>query len=93
MAEYRPERVDFLAEMEESFSDTRNKFSSFFVKKTVPERFRSKEIETADGEKMNVATIHNVVDWSKTAWGAKQYEMFLEEDDSPIICDFRGLCE
>jgi len=94
IAHYRPERIDFIESKEGYFSDNSNMFSSMFARKTVPERWRTKEITTADGEKMNVATIRDIVAWSKTAWGARQYELFHRlDDDDTLSCDMRGMCE
>jgi hypothetical protein len=44
------------------------------------------------GEKMNVCTIDDVVDWSQTSYGGKQYDMelYFEED---LSCSIGGYCE
>lgn len=92
MAKYRPQRVEFLAEKEAQTGMVSNVgYSSFFARKTVPESHRSKEIVTTMGEKMRVATIHDVVEWSKTARGGKQFDMDLEEP--PLACGIHGECE
>ncbi len=84
LAEYRPERVDFIACKELGIS-------TMFHRKTVPASHRSKWIETKAGEKMKVATIRDVVQWSKTSYGGKQYKMQLDIPASS--CDFGGMCE
>ena len=73
-------------------------YSSWFHRKTVPERFRSREVMTKKG-KMNVCTIDDVAKWSMTQRGAKLQitpEMLEEEDfnldDSHAPCQ-SGLCE
>jgi len=73
-------------------------YSSWFHRKTVPERFRSRPVMTKKGA-MNVATIDDVAKWSMTQRGAKlaiTAEMLEEEDfnqdDSHAPCQ-SGLCE
>ena len=90
MSQYRPERIDFIREQEGAFSNP-NMYSTFFPIKTVPERFRSQPIITKNGREMNVPTIDDVVTWSKTSWGAKQFLLPLVE--SVQNCDYRGHCE
>ncbi len=91
MAQYRPERIKFIAEKEGNFRNG-NMYSTMFARNTVPEQHRSKEIVTKSREVMKVATIHDVVLWSKTAYGGKQFEMdFLES--TPLGCDIGGMCE
>ncbi|MDE2020475.1 MAG: phosphoadenosine phosphosulfate reductase family protein, partial [Patescibacteria group bacterium] len=73
-------------------------YSSWFHRKTVPERFRSREVNTKKGS-MKVATIDDVAKWSMTQKGAKlelTKEMLEEEDfnkdDAHAPCQ-SGLCE
>jgi 3'-phosphoadenosine 5'-phosphosulfate sulfotransferase (PAPS reductase)/FAD synthetase len=73
-------------------------YSSWFHRKTVPLRFRSRAVNTKKGM-MNVATIDDVAKWSMTQRGAKLQitkEMLDEEDfnldDSHAPCQ-SGLCE
>lgn len=73
-------------------------YSSWFHRKTVPSRFRSREVNTKQGL-MNVATIDDVAKWSMTQRGAKLQitkEMLEEEDfnkdDAHAPCQ-SGLCE
>lgn len=92
MSRYRPERIDFIEQQEKDFENI-NGYSTFFAKKTVPERFRTKEITTTKDEKMKVATIRDVVTWSKTKKNIPdQYEM---DFDLPLVsaCDIGGYCE
>ena len=90
--EYRPERIDFIELQEGQNGHERNEmYSTLFARNTVPLPHRSKEITTASGEKMRVATIRDVVQWSKTAYGGKQYKMDLDIPSS--TCDIGGMCE
>lgn len=92
MARFRPERIEFIERHEKDF-DTINGMSTFFARKTVPERFRTKSIITADGEQMKVATIQDVVLWSKTRkYMPKQFEMDFDYPTASA-CDVGGYCE
>lgn len=90
MAKYRPLRVEFLAGKEGAFKNS-NMYSTFFARNTIPASHRSKEIITKSGERMMVATIRDVVEWSRTARGGKQYEMDIVP--SLVACDLGGYCE
>lgn len=99
IAKHFPERIDMLRKAETTMQ-CRNGFSSFFARKTVTARHRSKEIETKAGKKMFVPTIDDVVRWSKTERGGKQYSLGLDwldntsEDDKYISCPSAlGQCE
>lgn len=92
MAKYRPERIDFIEHQETSFNN-KNKFCTLFSRNTVPPMHRRKEIVTNSGRKMMVCTIRDVVAWSKTAYGGKQYEMDLFTFDDLPACDIGGYCE
>lgn len=92
IAKYRPRKIDFIDDEENSFENG-NMFSGFFARNTVPLAHRSKEITTKAGEKMMVCTIHDVVRWSKTAYGGKQYNFDLHIPDTPSACDIGGMCE
>jgi hypothetical protein len=74
-----------------------SRLSTFFARKTVPERFRSYEVETRKGP-MKVATIDDVVAWSQTGKGArvKSGELFpiLRDADKGLVCPAgMGICE
>ncbi len=64
-----PARINQIREWEADF-DNLNGMSTFFPRKKVPMRFRSKTIETAKGKPMKVCTIDDVVSWAKTGWRA-----------------------
>jgi 3'-phosphoadenosine 5'-phosphosulfate sulfotransferase (PAPS reductase)/FAD synthetase len=93
-----PERIERLADEEKTVCNKCG-YSSFFARKTVPERFRSKQITTKDGEQMMVATAHDVALWSKTVHGGKQFaldfstEDDLQEDDFQACPSSLGQCE
>lgn len=93
MATYRPERIEFLAEQEESVTTGLNGFHSFFSRTIVPVAHRSREIQTVEGGTLTVPTIHDVVEWSKTARGGKQYDMDFEDLESGSACAIGGECE
>lgn len=88
-----PERIDELRREEKSFP---NPISTFFARKTMPLRFRSFEIQTKKGP-MKVATIDDVVEWSKTGKRAKgnfTIPLFDFDDDKTLVCPGgRGMCE
>lgn len=88
-AEKYPETIDAIREVENNFPN-KNGFSSFFARKITPERFRTREIVTADGEKMMVPSIDDVVRWSKTGKGAKAYEPHADEQVGSCQS---GMCE
>lgn len=88
-----PERIDQLRTQEREIG----KISTFFARKTVPERFRSLLVDTKKGP-MKVATIDDVVRWSHTGKRAKEKESVLWEDfyddDKTLVCPSgQGMCE
>lgn len=81
-----PERIDEIRIAERQIG----KISTFFARKTVPERFRSLEVQTKKGP-MKVATIDDVVRWSHTGERAQGH---FSDDDSTLICPSGlGMCE
>lgn len=91
--EYRPERIDFIEGQEgQNGHERNNMYSTLFARNTVPIPHRSKEIITVSGKTMKVATIRDVVQWSKTAYGGKQYKMELDIP-AASACDIGGMCE
>lgn len=87
IAKHFPERIDFIREQEGDTGHT------FFARDKVPERFRSKEFVTEDGEVLYVPTIDDVVAWAKTPLYDRvgQYEMDFA---SPSVCNSNlGVCE
>lgn len=93
MAKYFPERIDEIRHYEsQDFWDGENTHT-FFARDKVPLRHRTREITTKSGEKMMVATIDDVVRWSKTGrYRTRQFEMDL--DDAGVSCDSSlGHCE
>lgn len=91
MDKYRPERIEFIEHEELSFTDTRQGISTFFRRNTTPPRWRSRKVVTVAGEVVTVPTIRDVVEWSKTSRGGKQYEMDFDLPAS--ACDIGGMCE
>lgn len=96
---YRPERIDFIEQQEEGFPSSWG-YSSFFARSTVPLRFRSRVLrkdgeivmDEETGEPMRVATIRDVLEWSRTGYGAKQYDFFFP-DEAAGVCTIGGECE
>lgn len=84
-----PERIDMIRKAE---METGKQTSTFFARKKVPLRFRSREITTKDGEVVKVPTIDDVVEWSRTGHHKpSQYEMdFAEYAACPSNL---GMCE
>src|SRR6185312_2178545 len=83
-----PERIDQIRQEEQQVG----KFSSFFRREIVPQRFRSRLVETKKGP-MKVATIDDVVRWSHSGKRANEnYRLF--EDDAALVCPSgAGMCE
>lgn len=88
-----PERITMIREAE---LNTGEGGGSFFAATTVPEKFRRKEF-TKNGKKWQVASIDDVVDWSHTAHGGKEYDSgpqpSLFEDEPPTCINNSGACE
>lgn len=70
MSQHFPERIEQIRNWEELF-DNLNGISTFFPRNVVPRRFRTKQIMTAQGEAMKVATIDDVVTWARSGWRAR----------------------
>lgn len=92
--QFRPEKIDEIAEAEESIVNNVG-YASMFHRNTVPERFRSQPIITKAGERMMLATIHDVARWARgKAYKPDQLEMHLPADIPQVmVCDRRGHCE
>lgn len=89
IAQRFPERIAAIRDAENAFEAENGRYSSFFARNAVPERFRSKACVTKKGEEMNVATIDDVVKWSMTGKRAKGSYL---DDEEPISCR-SGFCE
>lgn len=90
-----PERISRIRQAELEMPNGSG-FSSFFARKYVPEKFRSREIETAGGERVRVPTIDDVVTWSQTRQGGREYETGPQMDmgfDIPTCWNKYGACE
>lgn len=70
IALHRPEKFEQIAEWER-LVQIDNPRATFFHRKTVPERFRTKSITTDAGNQMKVCTIEDVLAWAKTGWRAQ----------------------
>ena len=88
LARNYPDRIDMIRTAEISISHNKG-YASFFSRTKVPDRFRSREIVTKSGEKMKVATIDDVVSWSRLG-GNLDFEELLDG----YVCDVEyGACE
>jgi 3'-phosphoadenosine 5'-phosphosulfate sulfotransferase (PAPS reductase)/FAD synthetase len=98
----RPWVIDLYEDWEKKVGDMRQimripcHFSSLFHRNTVPERFRSIQVETNQGP-MKVCSIRDVAFWSLTGKGAKlqnplQQELNFDVEDSHEPCK-SGYCE
>lgn len=86
-----PERINEIRAWEQKFEVAYGRYSSFFPRGAVPERFWSKPFKSNDGTITKVATIDDVVRWSMTGKGANGHYT----DDAPtepISCN-SGYCE
>ena len=90
IAQKFPERIAMIRDVENAFEADYGRYSSFFARNAVPERFRSKAFTTKEGEQMNVATIDDVVRWSMT--GKRARGSYLDEEPEPVSCS-SGFCE
>lgn len=96
-----PERIDQLRVDERSIKkpgSTEDSISTFFHRKTVPERFRSLPVKTKSGKTVKVCTIDDVVRWSHTGRRARDRQPVLFEDfyddDKTLVCPSGlGMCE
>jgi len=84
-----PERIDVIRKAE--IETETGRVSTFYSRKYVPLTHRSREIVAKDGDAMRVPTIDDVVSWSQTARGGKQYDFDFDE---PMMCSSNlGMCE
>lgn len=91
IAQKFPERIAMIREAEQRFEREYGRYSSFFARNAVPERFRSKVYVTSTGESMNVATIDDVVQWSMT--GKRAQGSWTDEPEEKTISCSTGFCE
>lgn len=86
-----PERIAEIRKAEERLEAEYGRYSSFFARNAVPERFRTKEYVTPEGEKMMVATIDDVVRWALTGDRAQgTWETHPEKEGTSCSS---GFCE
>ena len=92
IADKFPERIDMIREWENKIGDGG---ASFYSRTYVPPRFRRKTF-TRNGESWKVASIDDVVDWSHTARGGKEYDsgpQLSYFEDAPTCANNSGACE
>lgn len=104
---FRPERIDEIGNDWEraNFVDSKNGIATFFAKKTTPPQFRSVPVVDVNGDHHMVPSIFDVVRWSHTKRGAKEYidgsrfdknrmlPIIEPEVPEPSICSVGGFCE
>lgn len=90
ISQRNPERIDQIRKQESEFLTRFGRYSSFFASDTVPPRFRSMPFTCADGRKVNVATIDDVVKWSLTGKRAKGH--YTDGEPARVSCN-SGYCE
>ncbi len=73
-----PERIDMIREKEENIENACG-YSSFFPRRTVPLRFRSRKITTKAGLQMVVCTIDDVVKWATEKGDHAQMSLPMRE--------------
>jgi 3'-phosphoadenosine 5'-phosphosulfate sulfotransferase (PAPS reductase)/FAD synthetase len=94
-----PERIKNIRKWEKRLTKKQGRPASFFHAKTTTENFRSVDYITNDGSKIKVNTIDDVVLWSKTVHGGKQFGLDLTTEDDFGEDDFKscpsaiGQCE
>lgn len=66
IADHFPERIDLIRFYENKIG------SSFYPKKMTPARFR-KSIFSRNDQSFEIASIDDVVEWSKTSWGGNEF--------------------
>ncbi len=84
-----PERIAMIREVEDNLNRVGGN-CSFFARDKIPERFRSRPYTAADGTVMKVATIDDVVRWSKT--GKRAQSSYLDDEPEALGCS-SGFCE
>jgi hypothetical protein len=88
-----PARIDYLELKEAEVATANNDVSTFFHSSVVPPQFHTKQVTTKNGTFM-VPTIRDVVRWSQTAHGGRQYDIDFDDDLIDIAaCDISGVCE
>jgi len=93
IAKHFPERITMIRDAEIKVGGE-ERAATFFAADKVPEVYRSKPFVTKDGETIYLATIDDVVAWSKSGYRSRggQYEM--DFDDPPQVCNSNlGACE
>lgn len=90
VADKFPDRIDLIREAEIRIG------ASFFSINYVPKRFR-RTVFSRNGESWRVASIDDVVDWSHTGAGGREYDsgpqMRFWEEEAPTCANTSGACE
>lgn len=84
-----PEAIDNIRVKEKSFDEGRGSggVSTFFASEVVPPRFRGTDYQGKDGRRHKIATIDDVVRWSRTGKGAKHPLLQYEIDQALLPMD------
>ncbi len=87
ISEFAPERIDEIRQQEIELGST------FFGPNTTPEAFRSRTVQARRGL-VKIATIDDVVAWSKTPRGGHGGSDFKMFPDGGLVCPSgSGMCE
>ena len=89
VATYRRQKIAQIGYEEWTVNDC----STFFHRSCTPAPFRRRTVQTKAGT-FQVCSIDDVVDWSRTAYGGRQYALDLHLEDSELLaCRQDGFCE
>lgn len=83
VAKYRPEKIEFIASVEERFKREVGRTCTFFHAKTAPKQYRTETYTDSDGKDWATAPIREIVRWAHTKRGGKVPHV---EADEPVTC-------
>jgi 3'-phosphoadenosine 5'-phosphosulfate sulfotransferase (PAPS reductase)/FAD synthetase len=83
-----PERIEKIRQWEEKLNST------FFPPNKVPDRYKSRTVYSKKkGREVGICSIDDVVRWSMTSRGAKNYELLFDDDNHLSCNSSMGACE
>ena len=86
-----PKRIDEIRRAEQKFEKEYGRYSSFFPRTFIPERFRTKPYTMPDGSQTMVCTIDDVVKWAMT--GKRATGTYLDNPEVESMSCNSGYCE
>lgn len=91
VAQYRPEKIDFISSQEVDLTLQTGNAKTFFHRKTVPIRFRTADFKDKKGETIKVASIHDVVQWALS--GHRAHGRYDDQGELPGLTEKdMGVC-